>query len=55
MSLFIELTEKQQEILKERNAALDFMDGVHPENKELITALVNYIASKNAELNNDPV
>ena len=46
MNLFTELTEKQQKIIKERNLALDFLEGIHPENSKLINALEKYIASK---------
>lgn len=49
-TLFTKLNEKQIEIEKARNLALDFADSIHPENKALIMELDIYIANCNRKI-----
>lgn len=51
MNLFDELTPKQLVLLKERNRAIDFIDSVHPENKDLLNELMKYVDKKNIAIN----
>ena len=49
-NLFKKYTKKELEIMADRNLAIDFMDGVHPQNSDLITELEKYITKLNKML-----
>ena len=52
-TLFTELTEEEQNIMEERNLAIDFMESLHPSNKGLMSELEEYIAKLNKQLGYD--